>query len=351
MSESDFNLPKFSGSKLDFPEFQMVVLGVAANATSLHPHGLLGLLLSQAQFDAMYPPLGGVRQYRPIGDPNTFAIWILGHPAIPPLTVSDQRLFWKELQTDFRTILRLQTKFNAAIITAMDAATMRRISHPLTGVTHLDIEALWTAIVNDRGTITPGDLRSAEGLAQVSFDPSDPHVTMRAHIALHERAHLLFSAARAGKSEIDKTTAFLRTFSHLPLYNDHLRNWLARNPGVAQQTFAAIASAMEEFEEAAATISASATAGQMQYASTAQPNRVNMRGGRGGRSSRGGGRGTARPQQPNHYCWTHGHCFHPSATCRAKSVGHQDAATNSNTMGGNTATWGDARATAASTTV
>lgn len=34
------------------------------------------------------------------------------------------------------------------------------------------------------------------------------------------------------------------------------------------------------------------------------------------------------------YCWTHGACFHDSASCRNKAEGHQDAATLTNCMGG-----------------
>jgi hypothetical protein len=40
---------------------------------------------------------------------------------------------------------------------------------------------------------------------------------------------------------------------------------------------------------------------------------------------------------PNGYCWTHGYMVrvgHTSATCTDKKLGHQDAATRANTMGG-----------------
>ena len=36
------------------------------------------------------------------------------------------------------------------------------------------------------------------------------------------------------------------------------------------------------------------------------------------------------------YCYTHGACAHTGTDCRAKTTGHQDAATFTNKMGGST---------------
>lgn len=49
------------------------------------------------------------------------------------------------------------------------------------------------------------------------------------------------------------------------------------------------------------------------------------------------GKRTKAKLDPNGYCWTHGYMVrmgHTSATCSDKKLGHQDAATRTNTMGG-----------------
>jgi hypothetical protein len=253
MSESNdsvFNFPKFSGAKADFPVFSVIVLAIAANATHLHDQGLLGLLLPQANFDIMFPPVGvpPVRQYTPVMNPGPFdAAWLGNHPLIP---AADQRTVWKEQQTDYRSILRLQNKFNSALIGSLDPSTLQRISDPITGLANLDIAQLWAAVVADRGTVTPGDLRDVDIETLRVFNPSDPTVNMRSHISTHRRAHLMYAAAGCPKTEYTKTEEFVASFRHLPLFADRLRTWMALNPTIAGQTFGAVTIIMEQFEDA-----------------------------------------------------------------------------------------------------
>jgi hypothetical protein len=352
-SETSLALPKFSGNKLDFPAFSQQVFSVAANATGLHEHGLLGMMLTAAAFDAIYPPAVGppiVRVYRPILDPGPFnAAWIAAHPGIP---ANDQRAVWRDQVTDYRAILRIQSKFNLALIAALDDGTTQRISDPITGVANLDIEQLWTAIVNDRGTITPGDLREVDILTAAPFDPSDPHVTMRSHITLHRKSQLLYVAAGAPKSQYVCTEEFISTFRNLPAYADRLRTWMAMNPTVAGQTFAAVSLVMEQFEDATKRLPISTTASTYALTtttSTAGPKAATKKGGGGrGISGRGGDqRSNPRGATALAYCWTHGFCYHNSSTCKFKAPGHVDTASSSNTHGGSTVIWSQTKQTVA----
>ena len=69
-----------------------------------------------------------------------------------------------------------------------------------------------------------------------------------------------------------------------------------------------------------------------------QPNRP--QGGRGRRPNSGRGNNQREwPKEIQSYCWTHGFNAtggHNSATCNTKAVGHKDAATESNQLGGST---------------
>jgi hypothetical protein len=58
--------------------------------------------------------------------------------------------------------------------------------------------------------------------------------------------------------------------------------------------------------------------------------------GNSGRGGRGRGRNSYRQRNTSIYCWTRGGCGHTSSQCTNKLPGHQDTATFTNKMGGNT---------------
>ena len=68
------------------------------------------------------------------------------------------------------------------------------------------------------------------------------------------------------------------------------------------------------------------------------------RGNQGGRGGRGAGNRTRNRRTPDNtnfarsitdkYCHTHGGCNHNSADCTRKALGHEDAATMENRLGG-----------------
>jgi hypothetical protein len=337
----------FSGKRIDFPQWKVKIISKAANATPLHNQGVLGIMLPIAHFDAMFPPALGppiVRQYRPLHDPQDFATWIAIAANAPTLQfpVAIRLAQFEYATKQYQAVQQAANTMHSFIFSHLDTTTKVTISHPQTGVAHLDLEQLFTAVNNIHGVLTSADLGEVDAKMCAKYDPA--LTNMREHINTHANGHLLYESAGSPISIFNKTKTFISSFSHQPSYETRIKVWMEQTPQVLNQTFAALSLVMIEFEQVAKCFAPAPTTADVNYAGGAAKKKGKGKDGghNSGHSSTPAKRATPLPDM---YCWSHGLCKHNSVHCRDKNDGHQDSATLENPLGGATGHWADIKFT------
>ena len=234
----------FDGNRLSYMDYRRAVISIAASATTLQPHGVLGVLLSTTEFDAIYPRSDtGVSQFIAFPFPGTWTSWLATHPAneLDGPTISFQRDIYTELRDDHRTFEAACNSISCAIITSLKPDVISTIGHVTRGTATLDLGQLFAALDTHYGHATPADITATISTLELLFKDDSNMVT---HLATHRRAHQLFEAALSPLPQAQKVLYLFHTFRHQPKFLDGISNWMQRHPILINQIFESLSDAL-----------------------------------------------------------------------------------------------------------
>jgi hypothetical protein len=330
----------FSGNRLDFPTWKSKMISKASNASPLQALGVLGFMLSDAEYaanHAAFPLL-------PLNDPGTFAAWnvLPGNQIDANNPAAFRYSQFSDHRKDHRELQLANNLMHSYLFEHLDSITKAAIADPITGTSHLSLEELFTAICNIHGSLKRGDFAMLKRELETIFDPATTN--MQAHISVHERAHSIYASAAVNQplSEISKTQFFMDSFNQVPHYEQHVQLWLHRTPilplvaGGPSQTFASLKTEIFNFDLDLKCFIASPTAGQISNLANAATQQKGR-----GKKTKVGVAGGGKAQDS--YCWTHGVCKHTSEACTRQAAGHNPAATLATPLGGRQGRWADTK--------
>eukprot|EP00187_Rhodella_violacea_P004526 CAMPEP_0174891548 /NCGR_PEP_ID=MMETSP0167-20121228/6616_1 /TAXON_ID=38298 /ORGANISM="Rhodella maculata, Strain CCMP736" /LENGTH=140 /DNA_ID=CAMNT_0016129775 /DNA_START=566 /DNA_END=984 /DNA_ORIENTATION=- len=136
------HLPLFSGSKVDFPDWQDAIIQGAADASIQHPLGLRGFLLPAEEYSTL-----DNTPFIPVPNPGP----LLDHPN----TADGQRAAktWKRMKEEYLAQQQDLLLFTKEFTRSLPAEIQRLLIHPNRGATYT-LAQRYAILVSDFGTLT-----------------------------------------------------------------------------------------------------------------------------------------------------------------------------------------------------
>ena len=389
MTDMESTLTNFSGEQRDFAIFSQSILAKLKSASVLDPQvlGLLGFYLTPAEYLAEAREAGIVAaQFVPRPNPGP-------RPALAPganqLAVSIHTLAnndFKQDLKDYRDEQMALSKAKMEIFAATPAKCVAVLKDPVTGFRNVTLRQYHEHMDMTYLIMSPADLADNFASLDLHYDETKP---LSDFIASQREVHTIQLANNNPIAESRKVIALVRAMTPCGTFNTRIDLWKIEVPTVVLQTFDLLATALEEFDRNRSKTATTSGAG---YSAAVHPSIASIQtqmatmtstlaavlaaqqkpqrgytntggsggggstsgggsggsgsgggsggggssggGGRGARPGRGGGRGTGSRVGRWQYCWTHGAGGHKSAACTGKDIGHQDAASFANQLGG-----------------
>jgi hypothetical protein len=249
-----------------------------------------------------------------------------------------------------------------SIIPSIDPAMTIALRHPILGIAHLTLQQIVSHIRATYGIMSPAALAD---LQQYFRQPMRPSVSIEAVFSEHEGFHIASANAGAPLSEFEKVQCLSCAVAGQPHYDFAITAYRHSHPTVAARTFAHLRGALLDAGRNAPTGDPSMgltamAAPRSAYGVASQPVDP-VSAARSPRPSSGAATplsgtesgGTAavalaasRAPRTHEYCWYHGNCGHPGATCNLKDSvkGFKAQATKANPMGGARGNWDSVKA-------
>jgi hypothetical protein len=283
-------LPPFDGSRLSFSTWQQTLLDTAQRA-SQRPHGLLGYLLTPAE----YALLPGGPVHVPLADPGVMPI------------VAAPFAIWSFQTTQLQREDAAVAALTQAILQALPPSAQLLLMDGNNGVRGRTLAWIYATLTATFGVATAAELEDAFDSLTLPFVSG----TFDTYVFHHRRVHRMFDVSTFPLTEPIKVLMLVKAVRSVPAYQAHLLQYFAAHPLVREQTFEALATVLERVRVDASTVAAHAYAGATV---TVQP---------------------SHPRVAKSYCWTHGStAHHTSSECLKRAPGHQATATASNKQGG-----------------
>ena len=310
-------LPRFPGPlspSLAWQAWKTAAFDAAAVPIQGHLHGLLGFILTPAEYQAL---AGEV--FAPFEHPQVFA--------------AEANLFpiWKYEAEIFYVQCAALASFKQLLLSSLDPTAIAVVADPEGSTATATPRHILATLFAAYGSPLPEEVNSQRLSLMI---PYSMEVPIRAHILHHTTVHAFLLRADAGITEVEKIFNLIASLSQCGLYTQAIAAYQRQFPTTLQQTFAALSLEIIALQLTTPTAPTAASAG---YALTV-----------GGAHSSASS--TARilqlealvatlrapppPKPSKQYCWTHGNTRHSSADCRSPHAGHNTMATAANKLGG-----------------
>ena len=341
------SLHSFSGNKCDFPRFRHSYIALAQGSSSIcgFNHGLLGFLLPPAEWLQLVFPSGHVpTAFVPVGHPGAEPVLGNGSNALAVSIHRTQWDQWKFTTQQYQTQQHDLFAFKTIFLAAIDAVSLRRLTDPTTGTMQLTIRDLDAFLLQHHGTLVVSDYTTL--LAQLSM-PYVLGTPLADLIQRHRDAHAI-ALAQAQPFPPVQTVHYLKAALHpCGRFENCLMVWQLAHPLVANQTFAGLVTAVEDFHD---SIDNKATSSSLGYSASVSSTPLTLQ----LVTDLIAAAVSAAPPRPStalvpanksrvpsmsrpriYYCWTHGmKQNHTSRECLHPAPGHDVHATATDTKGG-----------------
>jgi hypothetical protein len=320
-------IPTFSGNKCDYPSYRNSLLDCASNASALciHGHGLLGFLLTAAEW-LLLVFVGNAAAFVPLEHPGQRPAAAAGFAA------------WK-FDNDAHQLQQSQIKtFKEHFVASVDATSRQAMQHPVTGTRGHSLADLLTIMDNLHGVLSPSDLTRSSDRLKTPYSLGSPFTDF---VRSHEVIHLEAATNGQAMPELHKVRALITAVSHCPSFAARCELWKSMVPTAAAQTFALLATALRSHAD---TRDSDATAGSHAYANQSLEVLVAAAVAKSFSEHAASATISSRPPRPApstpqprkqlFYCWTHGPCGHQGSECEHPEPGHIPTASFSNQQGG-----------------
>jgi hypothetical protein len=322
-------LPKFMGGDKEANSVYrrewrpMLISALRSQCRSVHPLGLLGFALTEAQFfeatgaRVAFVPRGPVDD-RPAGNASAATLH-----------------FYRE---DKEAYTQQQNAMDSCLraIWASLGESPRCLITNQNGELFSDLRLILVALDARYLMVTRQELRGAlESLSSLQTSEN-----FEATMAKHRQVHALFAAANQPLAEFQKVELLLRGFENEEGLNQASERFFSSNPDVRLQTFNALVVVLSnQIANAPApvrrdyvnNVRTTTEANQvMEAVASIAASVAEMKRG----MKKGVAKPPQQPQQKRFYCWTHGTCSHSGKYCQSKGNGHKDNATFENKLGG-----------------
>ena len=321
-------LPRFSGCDKEAnlvyrTEWRpLLISALRSQCRGVHPLGLLGFALTEAQFFEVTGARVAFVPREPVADrPGGNASAATLH-------------FYKE---DKEAYTQQQNSMDSCLraIWASLGEAPRSLITDQNGELFTDLRLILVALDARYLLVTRQELRVAtESLSNLRTAEN-----FEATMSKHRQVHALFAAANQPMAEFQKVELLLGGLDNEEGLNQASERYFAATPDVRLQTFNGLVVVLaNQIANAPAPIRKNYAnnvrnvneANQVMEAVASIAASV-------AEIKRGMKKVTKSPQQPQpkrFYCWTHGLCSHSGRYCQSKSNGHRDDATNENKLGG-----------------
>ena len=326
----DISIPAFPGSlshRRAWAAWREALLDAAVLALPSNPFGLLGFLLSPADFRLLNDDADFIPCPAPVQPPP-----VLGFNPAPYQQ-------WRH-QSDQYTLERTRlAALKGSFLAALDESSRALVQDANGSTRNGTVQYFLTTLQEAYGTLTPIELQT--NLASLAA-PYVPPTAIREHIRLHTNVHQL--AHRAGQPLNDFSKMQLLKDSVTPCgqFRDILTYYAFSHASIMEQTFLSLCTALIAGADNAAPTASSAGYAHAASSVAAAPDPAALQQAtldrlvdlmsqlvteRKSSDKRSG----VKKQE---YCWTHGPCGHRGADCQHPARGHQAAATASNRLSG-----------------
>jgi hypothetical protein len=222
---------------------------------------------------------------------------------------------WKHQVDEFTTQQRNLRSLKASLIESLDPASKVAIMDPLTGFLQLSVRDILDQMEIIHGVMTASDIQHLKVQVTKRFEEGN---SLREFVSNKNRAFALLAAAGQAEPELSKVEILMNSLRVSKTFSRRLDLWSSMNPDLPQQTFDLLATAMILWYDSRPRAKGP-TVLMAHLAEEKIPDEPKK----------------ARSRSPGTlFCWTHGMCFHDSATCRpqTRKPGHQIGATAANKM-------------------
>ena len=312
------------------PFFESVCDVAASKTASNQEFGLLGAVLTVAQYDIISP-----------GVP--FIILVNPGPLNPLAPPAERRLHAAQTK-EFETQQLGLREIKQSLVTAIHAHYLAPMCQPVIRMANRTIQwIMQDSLFEDYGRLTP--LEMAEITRGLDHLYSPETQTLPEHFANHLAAHNTAIANNSPFNERDKVAKLRNSLLPCGLYHLAIDAWAREFPTIALQTFENLRVAVQIADNNRDRLATASTFGygaaaavRPALASGPPPEFALILEQFAALAARIDNSDAKAPPPPSkkesQYCHTHGMCAHSSKDCRTPGPTHNANATAKNTMGG-----------------
>lgn len=339
---------KFSGARALYPEWRDSTCLFATTASASHHLGLLGSIISPAEYALWATTLE---------TPNPAPFALLPAPGEMP-AAGAQFGGWQYTANEYRQEQVDRLAFRKVLLSKIDPGSIRAMSEANTnfGVTRRSVAWIIAWMDTKYGTATPETIAEAQDSMDVPFVDNGELTVVQYMDRHHAIPHRVAATNGGPYPETTKVRKLIVGLSQCGEFKETISFFRLTHKTALAQTYALLSNMIEEAEPTRAAQKTSSGSGLINQAITdpfvktlldkieamqtaivalsanaavISPKRLPPR----GTPTTGGGGG--KKKEKAFYCWTHGpNNSHNSADCSRPHADHQDTATYRNKMGG-----------------
>lgn len=313
------DLPFYDGDKTVFPVWENAVQDKSAMSSSLHPQGLNGFSMSDAEFLANF----GI------------AFAAIDHPGAEPGANQVQAWkIWKNQLDRHELQLTQLNGLKMVILASLGPSCYQLLELPGSGVRTRSVQWIMGELKRVYGTMTASDLEAIITTLETPYVDTMP---LRELTRLHAKAHLTSAANGQIINEAAKVRYLVRALAPSGTFKSCIEFWHLQHPTIQAQTFLLLCEALYVFADNRPSTVTSATMGYSANATTNSHTEEHFE----ARVAAQVKLALAKLKLPagaavsdKQYCWSHGPCGHSGVACVHRLPGHKEEATLTNQMGG-----------------
>jgi hypothetical protein len=332
-------IPSFDGSREKFRAFKQAIFNAALNGSPTSPQGLLGDVMSAAEWTQHQALLLAM------GDPNVQPdpYVAVAHPGnIAAAGNAHAIAVYKINLEQFNTYRTNLSSLKQAIIVSLDSTSSVTVAGVDGGFFTSSCRQIVERLTIQYGVFRASDLHEVGQDIQAIYHRRQE---FREFITILEQKYDLLQRAGHPESERSKVSNLKKSLIPSGLFAEAMSIWFVQNGDIALQTFAAFSAAMilhdgnrdpEPMSEPAmdpSTISTlmAESAEKRAYEKGKKDARAEAKA-----TAASSARSGSPPRRPfDFYCWSHGpNRSHNGNDCRYRKTGHVAGATAANKQGG-----------------
>ena len=213
--------------------YRAVVAAYGAACTTVHQHGLLGYIVSDAQWAQL--PGNSVPNANPdlpneiLPRPNVTI------PATPPAAASALTIkVWERRLADNVLVTDNLRTLKAQLLASVQPADLVILHDPFFGLLNVTASTILTHLTVLHGTLDRSDFAHLRAQLSNTMTPSE---SLQDFIGVHQLLHDQFAEAQQPLSELDKCHYFREAVKTLPHIHHAIESYLVTHPLVGNQIY------------------------------------------------------------------------------------------------------------------